>query len=232
MFKSYPELEIAEPTGDLEKMQFSCCLNLSNFSSVSQFFWHPWFALAVLGERCWKMVVVPIFGLWEDRYTTHTIVDLFYANIRAWWHSQCVVECRSLAKLVSPIAFGDQIYPCGHRPCKGKLSFLSLNCIFSLKKIILILSSLLFAPFTYLAVTGELDNTGGLQAAASLYADKLLIFWKLIQRINWWCIPCFNFLMSTLIWFQFFLEGWWILDCAKQPPPSKLPHEFLEHKSD
>ena len=31
MFKSYPELEIAEPTGDLEKMQFSCCLNLSNF---------------------------------------------------------------------------------------------------------------------------------------------------------------------------------------------------------
>jgi len=54
MFKSYPELEIAEPTGDLEKMQFSCCLNLSNFSSVSKFFWHPWFALAVLGERCWK----------------------------------------------------------------------------------------------------------------------------------------------------------------------------------
>ena len=54
MFKSYPELEIAEPTGDLEKMQFSCCLNLSNFSSVSKFVWHPWFALAVLGERCWK----------------------------------------------------------------------------------------------------------------------------------------------------------------------------------
>ena len=68
--------------------------------------------MAILGE-CWRLQLKHIWTYlesWTGRYIIESI-HLEIANIRAWWHFQCVVECRSLARLEAPIAFGDQTYP-------------------------------------------------------------------------------------------------------------------------
>ena len=81
---------------------------------------------------------------------------------------QCVVECRSLAKLESPIAFGDQNYLYGPRPCKEKHLFqkLMIRCQEKNKQTAWVTpllgkqKSVLWFAISSVKVSGELSNNG------------------------------------------------------------------------